>query len=164
MRIFSRPRRAEADSLSRLSVLLCSMKTLLLFTAILLAAVPVIAQNSPAAPPDLLPTTQAAPDTVAAIHRLFAARRGRSYILTAVIVGPGALVLLAGGSNAGAGEFVYAIAGSPYELANLICHRRYRKKAEKRAVLNFQEHHLSPKIRRRLKPKYFVEAPAIRRF
>ena len=141
------------------------MKSRLLLIALLLAAAPAIAQNSPiVARPDLLPAAQATPDTVAALHRLFAARRGKSYILTAVIVGPGVLVLLAGGSNSSAGSLVYAIAASPYELANLICHRRYRKKAEERALMNFRAHRLSPKIRRRLKPKYFVDAPVIKRF
>ena len=141
------------------------MKCLVLFCALLVATGPVVAQNPPlAARPDSVLAARAAPDTAAAIHRLFAARRGRSYILTAVTVGPGMLGLLVGGHNADAGALVYAIAASPYELANLLCHRRYRKKTEARALVSFQEHQLSPKIRRKLKPKYFTDAPAIKRF
>lgn len=105
------------------------MKNLFLSSALLLATLPAVAQDVPTAGQTIaqLPA-QAAPDTAAAIHRLFAARRGRSYLLTAVTVGPGVLILLVNERNAGAGALVYALAASPYELANLICHRRYRKK------------------------------------
>jgi hypothetical protein len=112
--------------------------------------------------PDSLPVAQAATDTAAAIHRLFAAMRVRSYVITGLLVTPGALGLLVDGNSIGTA--VYPIAAAPYELANLICHRRYRRKAEKRTLLNFQTHQLSPKIRRKLKPKYFTDAPAIKHF
>ena len=139
------------------------MRYLLLLLALLLAAGPAAAQTSPlAARPDSLPTAQAAPDTAAAIHRLFAARRVRSYAITGLLVVPGAVSLLVDGHSIGTA--VYPIAAAPFELANLICHRRYRRKAEMRALANFQTHQLSPKIRRKLKPKYFTDAPAIKHF
>jgi hypothetical protein len=139
------------------------MRYFLLLLALLLAISPAAAQTSPITTrPDSLLTAQAAPDTAAAIHRLFAARRVRSYIITGLIVTPGALGFLVDGNSIGTA--VYPIAAAPYELANLICHRRYRKKAEKRALLAFQAHQLSPKIRRKLKPKYFTDAPAIKHF
>jgi len=139
------------------------MRYFFLLLALLLAAGPAVAQNPvAAAQPDSLVAAQAAPDTAAAIHRLFAARRARSYIITGLVVIPGAIGLLVDGNSIGTA--VYPIVAAPYELANLICHRRYRKKAEARALLAFQAHQLSPKIRRKLKPKYFTDAPAIKHF
>jgi hypothetical protein len=139
------------------------MRYFFLFLALLLAAGPAVAQNPVAAArPDSLVAAQAAPDTAAAIHRLFAARRARSYIITGLVVIPWAIGFLAEGNSIGAA--VYPIAAAPYELANLICHRRYRRKAEMRALANFQMYQLSPKIRRKLKPKYFTDAPAIKHF
>jgi len=102
------------------------------------------------------------PDTAAAIHRLFAARRARSYLVTTVLVVP-EIVAYSVDSNS-LGTAVDPLAAAPYELANLICHRRYRKKAEERALLNFQSHQLSPRIEQRLKPKYFVAAPPLKHF
>jgi hypothetical protein len=137
------------------------MRYLLLLLTLLLVAGSTVAQTSPMMTrPNLLPGAQAAPDTAAAIHRLFAARRGRSYAITGLIVVPGVVSLLADGNSIGTA--VYPIAAAPFELANLICHRRYRRKIEKRALTAFQAHQLSPKIRRKLKPKYFTDAPAIK--
>jgi hypothetical protein len=139
------------------------MRYFFLLLALLLAAGPAVAQNLVAAArPDSLVVAQAAPDTAAAIHRLFAARRARSYIITGLLVTPGALGFLVDGNSIGTAA--YPVAAAPYELANLICHRRYRRKAEKRALANFQTHQLSSKIRRKLKPKYFTDAPAIKHF
>ncbi|RZK25491.1 MAG: hypothetical protein EOO63_15960 [Hymenobacter sp.] len=138
------------------------MKSLLLLLVLLLVAFSGIAQDSATARPNLSLATQTAPDTAAAIHRLFAARRVRSYAITGLIVVPGALAFAVDGNSIGTA--VYPIAAAPYELANLICHRRYRKKAEERALLAFQAHQLSSKIGRKLKPKYFTDAPAIKHF
>lgn len=139
------------------------MRPFLLALLLLLAPGAAVAQAPPAATrPDSLPAAPAAPDTAAAIHRLFAARRARSYIITGLLVVPGVVGFLVDGNSIGTAA--YPIAAAPYELANLICHRRYRRKAEARAVLAFQAHQLSPKIRRKLKPKYFMDAPAIKHF
>jgi hypothetical protein len=139
------------------------MRYLFLLLTLLLATNPAVAQLAPKATrPDSLPVAQAAPDTAAAIHRLFEARRVRSYVITGLLVTPGALGFLIDGNSIGTA--VYPIAAAPYELANLICHRRYRGKAEKRALLAFQTHQLSPKIQRKLKPKYFTDAPASKHF
>ena len=138
------------------------MKSLLLLFVLLLVAFSGIAQDSAAARPTPPLAAQVAPDTAAAIHRLFAARRVRSYAITGLLVTPGILGLLVDGNSIGTA--VYPIAAAPFELANLICHRRYRKKAEKRAMANLQTHQLSPKIRRKLKPKYFTDAPASKHF
>lgn len=60
------------------------MRYFLLLLALLLAAGPAVAQNpAVAARPDSLPATQAATDTAAAIHRLFAAKRKRRDIIAA---------------------------------------------------------------------------------
>lgn len=111
---------------------------------------------------ELLYSASPASDTAAAIHLLFAARRARSYLITAIIVVPGVAAYLADGNSIGTAA--YPLAAGPYELANLICHRCYRKKMEERALLNFRSHQLSPQIRRRLKPKYFTDAPALKHF
>ena len=139
------------------------MRSLLCFLALLLVVTSVEAQNSLAIPQaNSLAASQAVPDTAAAIHRLFAARRTRSYIITGLLVVLGAVNFLVDGNSIGTAA--YPIAAAPYELANLICHRRYRRKAEKRALVDFQAHQLSPKIWRKLKPKYFTDAPAIKHF
>ncbi|HET9503234.1 MAG TPA: hypothetical protein VFO93_06815 [Hymenobacter sp.] len=139
------------------------MRYFFLLLALLVATGAAVAQNSPVTPrPDSLVAAQAAPDTAAAIHRLFAARRARSYIITGLLVVPGALGFLLDGNSIGTA--VYPIAAAPYEVANLISHRRYRRKAEERALVAFQAQRLSPKIRRKLKSKYFTDAPAIKHF
>ena len=139
------------------------MRYFFLLLALLVATGAAVAQNSPVTPrPDSLVAAQAAPDTAAAIHRLFAARRARSYIITGLLVVPGALGFLLDGNSIGTA--VYPIAAAPYEVANLISHRRYRRKAEERALVAFQAQRLSPKIRRKLKPKYFTDVPAIKHF
>jgi hypothetical protein len=139
------------------------MRYFFLSLAWLLVTGPALAQTVPIAVPlDSLPVAQAAPDTAAAIHRLFAARWARSYIITGLVVVPGVVGFLVDGNSIGTAA--YPVAAAPYELANLICHRRYRRKAEARALLAFQAHQLSPKIRRKLKSKYFTDAPAIKHF
>ena len=115
------------------------MRSLLCFLALLLVVTSVEAQNSLAIPQaNSLAASQAVPDTAAAIHRLFAARRTRSYIITGLLVVLGAVNFLVDGNSIGTAA--YPIAAAPYELANLICHRRYRRKAEKRALVDFQAH------------------------
>jgi hypothetical protein len=139
------------------------MRYFLLLLTLLVATGAAVAQKLPVvAQPDSAVAAQAPPDTAAAIHRLFAARRARSYIITGLLVVPGALGFLVDGNSIGAA--VYPIAAAPYEVANLICYRRYRRKAEERALVAFQAQRLSPKIRRKLKPKYFTDAPAIKHF
>ena len=59
------------------------MRCFLLLLPLLLAAGPAVAQNLVAARPDSAIVAPAAPDTAAAIHRLFACRRQRRNIIAA---------------------------------------------------------------------------------
>jgi hypothetical protein len=59
------------------------MRCFLLLLPLLLAAGPAVAQNLVAARPDSAIAAPAAPDTAAAIHRLFACRRQRRNIIAA---------------------------------------------------------------------------------
>lgn len=142
------------------------MRAALLLLILLLSGSPVSAQvNQPAARPDsvaLAATATAGADTLAAIHRLFAARRQRSHLITGVVVGGGVVGFLGDTFSSEVhffkpadGLLFYCLLAAPYELTNLLCHRRYTKKAEELALADSRTHQLSPKLKRRLKKKYF---------
>lgn len=141
------------------------MKYLILLAALLLACGPATAQTPRGAtPPDSLTSPLAAapagPDTVAAIHRLFAARRKRSepFILGA------AGVVLTGGVMMGTarsdlrqsvGGFSTGLIGLIIMTHGLATALDYNKKSEQQAVEDFQAHKVPRYLKRRLKPKYF---------
>jgi len=93
------------------------MRYLLLLLALLLAAGPAVAQNPVvAARPDSLPATQAAPDTAAAIHRLFAAKRKRRDIIAAGLglsLVVGTVGSLATAKNPGPSGSILNLGGAP---------------------------------------------------
>ncbi len=140
------------------------MKYLILLAALLLACGPATAQTPRGAtPPNSLTSPLAAapagPDTVAAIHRLFAAKRTRGRIITGVLA---AGALSAAFSIADDGWFsrgdyiiLYSLLASPFVVGNLLYHASYSKKREARAQADFEAHRLSPGLKRRLKPRYF---------
>lgn len=139
------------------------MKCLLLFLVLLLAAKTVVSQNTLAVPqPDSLPVFQAAPDTAAAIHRLFADRRKTSHLLTGMIVGATAIAFVGDTrpfSVVAAELPLVVVLVAPFEILILLTHKKYSKKAEVRALRTLQTHQLSPKIKRRLKAHHFQPVP-----
>ena len=141
------------------------MKYFFLLAVLLLAGGPAAAQTPRGAtPPNSLASplaaAPAAPDTVAAIHRLFAARRERSvpFILGA------ASVVLTGGVMMGTarsdlrqsvGGFSTGLIGLIIMTYGLATALDYNKKSEQQAVEDFQMHKVPRYLKRRLKPKYF---------
>ena len=110
-----------------------------------------------AAPPDSLAAHPATADTVAALHRLFAAqRRKRSYVVgaTAVVVGIG---LIPGGSPKAiiSQRVAVAFLGVPVLGADLLYYNAYNRRREQRVIDAFQAHKLPRSLQRRLKPRHF---------
>jgi hypothetical protein len=121
---------------------------------------------SPTATP--LAASPAATDTAAAIHRLFTAKRR---LRAAVVAGTGlvyVLAVVAGPDKYGSysGSFVRTFNYSPFLLGAVIgefaYYGRYSNRHERLALEDWQAQHLSPEVRRRLAPRYFVApAPAL---
>jgi hypothetical protein len=137
------------------------------------------AQAAPpaAARPDSLAVAQAAPDTAAAIHRLFAGRRLRRNLIAAGL-GAGVFVSAAisssnanngghgssgygslggGGLDFSGGDFLllYAIPAAPLILLDYVVYANYSRKREKWVVEEFRAHRLPAHLCRKLKPRYF---------
>jgi|GEM_PF-5976400 len=145
------------------------------FLILLLAACPgAQAQLGPAATPAVLnpvatpAPAPAAPDTAAALHRLFSLRRNRGY--TAFKVG-GAMLAVSAGLVAGtSNEYsyknigVYALGilglGSsvPVLATGVIRTVNYSKKREQRALLAWQQHHLPRRLTRALEADSLLAA------
>jgi hypothetical protein len=155
------------------------MKNLLLLIVLLLVSIPSAAQDSTAAHPDSLPTAQTAPDTAAAIHRLFAAKRRRQVTVGVATVGAavGALAIVSlstqqsgrsGGSGYGSllsgpiideqalAALAVGVITVPVMLGELVLFGGWSKKKEKRVLEDWEQHRLARFFKRRLKPKYFV--------
>ncbi len=149
---------------------------LFLLLTLLLATGPALARNSPAvaqldsrlvaqAAPDTVVTTSlsAAPDTAAAIHRLFLAKRKRRIVVVAATVVVGAVssgVLLGTASTYDitfqavfGASFIPAtvIAG----ITELVCYNQYSRRHERQVIADYQSHSLPKPLRQKLKPKYF---------
>lgn len=140
----------------------------------LLAAAPALAQTTP--PPTdaarvTTPTTGAA-DTIAALHRLFAARRKLRTVITSGLAVSTALGFalaatpapiphspgFGGGLNISTGNIIGVgtiVASVPALGVELLYLHRYSRRREAEAVAAFQTHQLTQRLRRRLKPKYF---------
>ncbi|AMR26853.1 hypothetical protein A0257_06860 [Hymenobacter psoromatis] len=157
------------------------MKYFFLLIGLLLAFRPVAAQQSrQPAPPDslgaLLPTPPAASDTVAALHRLFAAKRQtQSYVvagttlavLAGVIIvamqpeehgGSGGGFALSSGpmfSSADQAGLVAGFLGVPILTTELLVYGSFSRRNEAQALADFRAHQLSKYLRRKLKAKYF---------
>ncbi|MGI4866630.1 MAG: hypothetical protein ACRYFZ_22100 [Janthinobacterium lividum] len=137
------------------------MKYLVLFFALLVAIGPAVAQAPPAARPDSLSATHAAPDTVAAIHRLFVAkRRQRNLIAGGIVVA--ALVGVAA-SPTGAHELfstgdyakLYGLAAAAAVGVDFAFSSEFSQRNEQYALEDFRAHQLSKHLRRKLRPRYF---------
>ncbi|WP_223650388.1 hypothetical protein [Hymenobacter psoromatis] len=159
------------------------MKYFFLLIGLLLALQPVAAQESrPASPPDspgvLLPTPPAESDTVAALHRLFVAkRRTRTYVLAGTVIavvmvaivvasqpekhgGSGGGFALSNGpifSSADQAGFVVGFLGVPLLTTELLVYGNFSRRNEAQALVDFRAHQLSKHIKRKLKAKHFCQ-------
>ncbi|MGI4759840.1 MAG: hypothetical protein ACRYF0_03980 [Janthinobacterium lividum] len=155
------------------------MKALLLLASLLLTGGSVAAQTAPVAASAGLtaaaPTARlAAPDTLAALHRLFATKRQRQgYIVGGTVVaavGTAGLVVAnrpaeSGSSNGG--EFgvvapnnldlaMVGVVAVPVVLAEALLLGGWGHKYEQRVIATWQQQHQLPRsVRRQLKPSYF---------
>jgi membrane protease YdiL (CAAX protease family) len=160
------------------------MRYFFLLLALLLAAGPAVAQHPVAAAwPDSLVAAQAAPDTAAAIHRLFAAKRHRQVVIGVATAGAaiGALAAVSlsnqqpsrsGGSGYGSlvsgpifdeqaiAMVAVGVITVPVALGELLLFGGWSKKKEQRVVADWERHKLARFFKRRLKPKYFVVPPS----
>jgi hypothetical protein len=150
----------------------------------ILAVGPVGAQRLPAsALPDSLLLAQPAPDTAAAIRRLFAAKRkrcgylvGGTVVTTAVVAGillsapqptpsgGGFGILVGGGLDSNAINAAgVCLVGVPVLMAELLLCGGWGRKNEQRAINAYEAHQLPSSVKRRLKAKYFigVEVPQL---
>ncbi|MGI4834204.1 MAG: hypothetical protein ACRYFK_12160 [Janthinobacterium lividum] len=154
------------------------MPRLYLLALLLLAGLPARAQDSlaPARPPVAdtarpRPAAPAAPDTAAALHRLFAAKRGlRAAVVVGTVVTGGVILaldgLFASDSRNGLVSFVEQgqIIGvtSLIVLVEVLAESKYNRKKEQRALADWRAHRLAPDLQQRLTPHYFVP-PGLRR-
>jgi hypothetical protein len=145
------------------------MKPFLLPVLLLAACLSATAQPNLAAPQ---PRTAA--DTVAAVQRLFMAKRKACNLLvgsTAVVAGAGALVALSqpapprsgGGFDAGIdGRPIMAtlimVGSLPIIGIELLTCGGWGRRAEQRALAAAQAHRLPSALQRKLKPAYFAPA------
>ncbi|RZL00069.1 MAG: hypothetical protein EOO62_24245 [Hymenobacter sp.] len=139
------------------------MKTLLLLAGLGLAGFPAATQAqalSPVPVAVLAPPAPAAPDTVAAIHRLFGHKRRLRLAVLGANLALGTASYLDGihtNDPVGVG-LTYLVIVPIYvgtTLGILLGATHYSHRQETRALQAFELHQLPPRIRKRLKPKYF---------
>jgi hypothetical protein len=137
------------------------MKTLLLLAALGLANLPATthAQALPT-PPAAVLAPLAAPDTAAAIHRLFGHKRRLRLAVLGGNLGLGTASYLDGihtNDPVGVGLtyilIVPIFAGTT--LGILLGSTQYSHRKEVRALHALEQHQLPPRIKERLKPRYF---------
>ena len=132
-----------------------------LLAALLLLGRPAAAQTPTR--PDSLAVSAPAPDTAAALHRLFAAKRqvNKSFLVGAlgITVAGGAVIRTARSDFSGISQ---SATGILIELTGLVAVTMelfrpldYREKKEQRAMADFRAHKLPRYLKRKLKPKYF---------
>lgn len=166
------------------------MRYFFLFAALLLAVNGAAAQRPlPTARPDSHPAAQAAPDTAAALHRLFAGRRQRRNIIAAslglsLVVGTVGSLATAESSSISGGRSIFDLDAAPGSSSGsagsqssasggatgwVLCaalawpliaidyaaYAGYSRKREKKAVADYEAGHLSGRLRKRLRAKYF---------
>ena len=138
------------------------MKTLLLLAALGLANSPATTQAQALTAPAVTLTqpVPAAPDTVAAIHRLFAHKRPVRLAVLGANLGLGVASYLDGihtNDPVGVGlTYIFIVpvfAGTT--LGILLGSAQYSHRKEARALQAFEMHQLPERIRQRLKPRYF---------
>ena len=130
----------------------------------LLAAGPALAQNSSLATrPDSLSVAQVVPDTAAAIHRLFVAKRHQSAAVISVTVATGLLGLLLAENTrhtntidatpiVATGVSLLSIPATAVEIAY---YQQFTHRKERLALTAFKEHKLPERIKRHLRPVDF---------
>ena len=153
-----------------------AMRYLLFLLTLLLAADPALAQNLSAttrpdsllfaqAAPDAITETPlaAAPDTVAAIHRLFLAKRKRRIVVVAATVvvgavGSGVLIGTASTYNI-TFQAVFGLSLIPATaiagITELVCYNQYSRRQERQVIADYQNHMLPKLVRQKLKARYF---------
>ncbi|QKG57034.1 hypothetical protein GKZ68_10580 [Hymenobacter sp. BRD128] len=141
------------------------MKHFFLFVVLLLATLQVAAQvSSRAARPDSLTAplaaTPAAPDTMAAIHRLFVHKRRLCLVVLGANLGLGTASYLDGiHSNDPVGVGLTYILVAPIFAATtlgiLLGSAQYSHRREVRVLRAFEVHQLPQRIKAQLKPRYF---------
>ena len=147
------------------------MKPLLLLVALLLASGPAAAQALlPAAPlPAATGPTVSAPDTVAALHRLYAAKRRKLLPIVAGTVAADAIgIAVVGATVQNRGlldgrDILQGLVGALGVIAVgtevLFYTGSYGRKKEERAVAAYQAHQLPRHLKRQLKARYFLDLP-----
>lgn len=142
------------------------MRYLSLFVALLLAGSSLAAHAQPAATPLVAtPPSASTPDTVAAIHRLFVAKRHQSALVISSTVGVGLLSLVVAENT----RHSYTIDATPViatgisllsipaTFVEIVHYQQFTRRKEQRAIAAFEAHKLPEKIRLRLQPTYFDE-------
>jgi hypothetical protein len=144
------------------------MRLLLLLLLLTISGQVIGQEMRPATQPDPAITVQAiAPnaDTVAAIHRLFAAKRTRTLRFAIGTVSVAAISgVLIGTASSGWDGLDQVLLGAtlitlglPVVVVEAVMAADYNKKSERRTVEEFQAHKLPRYMKRKLKPKYFQE-------
>ena len=150
------------------------MRHILLVICLLAACVAARAQTTPAVDPPWVPDTTRlrpeapiTPDTAAALHRLFAAKRGMraAIVVGTVLVGGVAFVInvttgskstTLGATLADLGQKVGIVSlTSVAVLVELVAENKYSRSREQLAIESWRRHQLAPDIRQRLTPPYF---------
>ncbi|MGI4736445.1 MAG: hypothetical protein ACRYG7_14820 [Janthinobacterium lividum] len=142
------------------------MKYVLLLLSLLLASSPAGAQAIPSKTSVAAPV---APDTVAALHRLFAYKRKKLLPIVAGTVAADAVVLGVVSATVPSegwidsraiGQALTVMLGGVVVVAEVLFYRAYSPKKEQRAIADFEAHRLPRSIRRQLKGRYFEDLPA----
>ena len=141
----------------------------LLFASLLVTSVSGTAQGQVPAGADSTLTAASSADSVAAVHRLFAAKRKACGLViggTATVTGIGALSVLNGPSparNSFGGidgrpimATMIVIAALPVMGAELLFCGGWGRREEARAIAALQAHQPPRYLQRKLKPKYFL--------
>lgn len=137
-------------------------RTLLLLAGLVIGH-SLVARAQQVAP--LAPATVAAPDTVAALHRLFAAKRKKLLPIVAGTVAADVAGVAVIGSTVDSGGYIdgrvigqalTVLAGVAAVSAEVLFYSTaYGKKKEARAVAAFEAHQLPSHLKRQLKARYF---------
>lgn len=108
------------------------------------------------------------PDSVAALHRLFARRRHNGHVSLGVggglLAASGIAVAIGAntGGSAGLAPFVFGILGgvfvTPIAVRGAVLSLTYTEGRERRLVQAWQQHRLPRHVRRKLRPEYFEPA------
>jgi len=140
------------------------MRPLWLLFALLTAA-PALAQTSPPPVADsgrIVAQVPAAVDTVAALHRLFSAKRQQSAAVIATTVGTGLAGLGVAENTRRGNDFAVPLIATgisllsiPVTAAEILYYRRFTRRKEQQAVADFQAHQLRRHLKRQLQPQYF---------